>query len=81
VGLADGVGRATTATPDQAALPAASAGTAPAAPGTGGTIGAAPAVMSARGFESASIFLVLAGAGLVAFGLVSLFSALGVRSR
>ena len=78
---AGGAGLAPTLTPDQAALPADPAGTAPAAPGTDGTLGAAPAVISARGFESASIFLVLAGAGLVAFGLVSLFSALGVRSR
>lgn len=74
-------GDATTAPADPAVLPASSAGTVPAAPGTDGTIGAAPVAITARGFESASIFLVLAGAGLMAFGLVSLFSALGVRSR
>ena len=49
-------------------------------PDPGAALGAVP-VVEARGFDSASIFLVLAGAGLVAFGLVSLFSALGVRSR
>jgi hypothetical protein len=41
----------------------------------------ASGVLRARGFDSASIFLALAAAGLVAFGLVTLFSALGVRSR
>jgi hypothetical protein len=51
-----------------------------AGPGSGTAIGAEP-VLQARGFDSAGIFLVLAGACLVAFCLVSLFSALGVRSR
>lgn len=58
----------------------------PAAGSGGGSAGAgselltAP-VLRARGFKSASILLVLAAAGLVAFGLVTLFSALGVRRR
>jgi hypothetical protein len=52
----------------------------PARSGSTAAIGAEP-VLQTRGFDSASIILVLAGACLVAFGLVSLFSALGVRSR
>jgi hypothetical protein len=62
------------------ATPGGDGGSGSQTPGAGTALGVTPAV-SARGFDSAGIFLVLAGAGLVAFALVSLFSALGVRSR
>jgi hypothetical protein len=65
--------------PSGSDLPGGAAGVGGQRP-AGTALGATPAV-STRGFDSAGIFLVLAGAGLVAFALVGLFSALGVRSR
>jgi hypothetical protein len=75
-GAADGFA----SSPDAAASVAAPDLAAASGPSSGTAIGAEP-VLQTRGFDSAGIFLVLAGACLVAFCLVSLFSALGVRSR
>ena len=75
-GAADG----SASSPDAAASAATSDLAAGTGPGSGTAIGADP-VLQTRAFDSASIILVLAGACLVAFCLVSLFSALGVRSR